>query len=105
MIVAKIDRQQVIGALKATGSSDPDVLYARKEEMLAPSKSMKLLGTAPIIMGVIMTLTIIGSVVGIPAICFGYFVRKRIRTNIQMAEAAFAEYTSALQSGTPAPAV
>lgn len=96
MPVAKLEKQQVIGALKATGSSDPDVLYARKEELLVGSKSMKLLGIAPIIVGVAMSLTIIGAVVGIPAIRFGFFVRKRIRTNIQTAESALAEYTAAL---------
>ena len=98
MPVAKLEKQQVIGALKATGSSDPDVLYARKEELLVASKSMKLLGIAPIIVGVAMSLTIIGALVGIPAICFGFFVRKRIRTNIETAESALAEYTAVLSS-------
>lgn len=105
MAIAKLERQQVIGALKATGSSDPDVLYARKEELLAPSRSMKLLGIAPIIVGIAMSLTIIGAVVGIPAILFGFFIRKRIRTNIRTAESALSEYTAALQFKAQAAAV
>ncbi len=105
MAIPKLERQQVIGALKATGSSDPDVLYARKEELLAPSRSMKLLGIAPIIVGIAMSLTIIGAVVGIPAICFGFFIRKRIRTNIRTAESALSEYTAVLQSKAHAAAV
>ncbi len=92
MPVAKIEIQQVLGALKATGSSDPDVLFARKEELLAESRKMKLLGVFPIVVGVAMSLTVIGAVVGIPAIFFGLFVRKRIRTNVQNAESAYTEY-------------
>jgi len=33
----KIDKQSVIGTLKATGSRDRDILYAQKSELLAPS--------------------------------------------------------------------
>jgi biopolymer transport protein ExbB/TolQ len=96
MAIAKIERQQVTGALKATGSSDADILFARKEELLAESRKMKLLGILPIIVGVVMCITIIGAVVGIPAIVFGLFVRKRIRTNIANAEAAYADYLTAI---------
>jgi len=96
MPVAKIEIQQVLGALKATGSSDPDVLFARKEELLAEPRKMKLLGVFPIIVGVAMSLTVIGAVVGIPAIFFGLFVRKRIRTNVQNAESAYTEYLASI---------
>ncbi|MBL0157230.1 MAG: hypothetical protein IPP47_09040 [Bryobacterales bacterium] len=105
MAIAKLERQQVIGALKATGSSDPDVLYARKEELLAPSRSLKLLGIAPIIVGIAMSLTIIGAVVGIPAILFGLFIRKRIRANIGTAESALSEYSDTLRAKAQAAAV
>lgn len=96
MIVPKIERQQVIGALKATGSSDPDVLYARKEELLIESRRMKLLGIFPVIVGVAMSLTVIGAVVGIPVILFGLSVKKRIRTNIETADATVAEYLASI---------
>jgi hypothetical protein len=102
MAVAKLEKQQVIGALKATGSSDPDVLYARKEELLAESRKMKLLGIFPIIVGVAMSLTVIGAVVGIPVILFGLFVKKRIRTNIETAESALAEYLASIGGRTQA---
>jgi hypothetical protein len=92
MAIAKIEREQVLGALKLTGSSDPDVLYARKEELLADSRRMKLLGVLPIVAGIAMSLTIVGAVIGVPAILFGVSVRKRIRTNIETAEAALAHY-------------
>lgn len=92
MPVAKIEKQQVIGALKATGSSDADVLFARKEEMLTESRKMKLLGIFPILVGVDMSLTIIGAVVGVPAISFGLWVKKRMKNNIRTADEAYQEY-------------
>jgi hypothetical protein len=41
MVVPKLDQQQVIGALKSTGSIDPEVLYLKKEEMLSESQKVK----------------------------------------------------------------
>lgn len=97
MPVAKIEKQQVLGALKATGSSDPDVLFARKEELLAESKKMRLLGIVPIVVGVAVSLTIIGAIAGIPAILFGLWVRKRIKTNVETADAAYAAYLGSIR--------
>jgi hypothetical protein len=45
MVVLRMEKQQVIGSLKATGSTDPDVLFAKKEEMLIGSRRMKFLPT------------------------------------------------------------
>jgi hypothetical protein len=83
MVVPKLEKQQVIGALKATGSSDPDVLFARKEELLAESKKVKILGIAPIIVGVVVSLSIIGAVVGIPAILSGSPCEIEFATTLQ----------------------
>ncbi|BDC52638.1 hypothetical protein F183_A49530 [Bryobacterales bacterium F-183] len=103
MPVAKLDKQQVVGALKATHSNDPDVLFARKEELLADTRRLKLLGIAPIIMGVIMTLTIIGAFVGIPVMIFGFWVRGRLKSNIRVADETYAEFIhAALPPGTQA---
>lgn len=92
MVVPKIEKQQVIGALKATGSSDPDVLFARKEEMLIESRRMNLLPTFAFVVGGTMCLTIIGAVVGIPIILFGNAVRKTIKNNMANAEQGLSEY-------------
>lgn len=100
MLIPKLDRQQVFGALKATGSSDPDVLYARKEELLGDTYRMKILGIWPLFLGIFMTLTIIGAVAGIPLIIFGWVMRKRIKGNLKIAESTYNEYVSQLgQSG------
>jgi hypothetical protein len=96
MPIARLDRQQVLGALKSTGSSDPDVLYARKEELLTDTRRMKMLGTLPIIIGVICTITIIGAVAGIPALIFGIVMRRRIKSNFRIADEVYAEYVGQL---------
>jgi hypothetical protein len=96
MIVPKLDWQIVTGALRATGSTDPDVLYAKKEELLIESRRMKFLGPFAYIVGGSMCLTIIGAVIGIPIVLFGRAVSKTVKGNIAVADAALAEF---LQSG------
>lgn len=98
MPIARLDKQQVLGALKSTGSSDPDILYARKEELLAESRRMKLLGIAPIIVGLAMTVTIIGAVVGIPVMIFGIVMRRRIKSNFRIADEVYGEYVGQLST-------
>lgn len=102
MLIPKLDRQQVFGALKATGSSDPDVLYARKEELLGDTYRMKILGVWPLFLGTVMTLTIIGAVVGIPFMIFGWIMRKRIKGNLRIAESTYTEYVGQLSQQGPA---
>lgn len=92
MIVAKLERQQVLGALKATGSRDPDILFATKEGLLADTRKHKLLGIVPLIIGTIMTITIIGAIVGIPMLIFGFVVRSSLKRNIEVADSALAEF-------------
>ena len=96
MVVPRIEKQQVIGSLKATGSADPDVLFAKKEEMLIESRRMKFLPTFAYVVGGAMSVTIVGAVVGIPVILFGRAVKKTIRTNQSVADAGLLEYVESL---------
>jgi hypothetical protein len=98
MVIPKLTHQQVIGSLRATGSTDPDVLFARKEELLTETRRMKLLTIAPLIIGGILTISLIGAIVGIPAMIFGYLVRKTYNSNIAIADGALAEYMQSIQS-------
>ncbi|CAN5253233.1 hypothetical protein BH10PSE17_BH10PSE17_16840 [soil metagenome] len=88
-----LDKQQVIGHLKSTASNDGDILAARKGELVAEQKKYKMIGLVPIIAGTCMTLTIIGAIVGIPALILGFWVRSRGNKNIKLIEATYAEYT------------
>jgi len=96
MILPKLNHQQVIGSLRATGSTDPDVLFAKKEDLLSETKRLKLLGIVPLIAGSILTVTIIGAIVGIPMLLVGFSVRKSIKHNIAVTDAALAEYMQSI---------
>ena len=92
MVVPKIEKQQVIGALKATGSTDPDILFAKKEEMLVETKKLTILPVFAYVVGTAMSLTIVGAVIGIPVIFFGRAVSKAIKGNLQTADAGLDEF-------------
>jgi hypothetical protein len=102
MVIPKLTHQQVIGALRSTGSTDTDVLFAKKEELLTETRRMKLLTIAPLIIGGILTVSLIGAIVGIPAIIFGWLVRKTYNHNIATADAALAEYMQSIRSSSVA---
>lgn len=92
MVITELSPQQIIGALRSTGSTDRDILFAKKEELLAETNRLKLLGIAPMIIGGILTCTIVGGIVGIPMLIFGFFVRKSYKHNIKVSEETLAEY-------------
>jgi len=101
MILTKLSQQQVIGTLRSTGSTDPDVLFAKKEELLSETKRLKMLGVVPLIVGTILSISLIGAIVGIPMLIVGFSVRKAYKHNIAVTDAALADY---LQTITPASA-
>ena len=69
----RLDKQSVVGMFKATGSRDPDVLHAQKEKLLAQPKQLKLLAVICVVVGVVMTVTIVLAIAGIPSILFGWW--------------------------------
>ena len=94
----KLDKQSVIGILKATGSHDADVLHAQKEKMLAPPKQLKLLAIILVVVGTFMTITVILAIAGIPSILFGWWTWRFGARNIEAIEAGFAEYTGSVRA-------
>jgi hypothetical protein len=94
---AKLDKQSVIGTLKATGSRDPDVLYAQKQKLLTPGKHLRMLGMICIVIGVAFTVTVILAIAGIPSVIFGWWCWRFGTKNNAAVEAGFAEYV-----GSPA---
>ncbi len=88
----KLDKQSVIGALKATASRDPDILYSQKNELLSIPKQLKLLGMICIGVGAFFTITVILAIAGIPAIIFGWWCWSFSKKNIAAIEAGYAEY-------------
>jgi hypothetical protein len=88
----KMDRQSVIGALKATGSRDPDILYSQKTELLSLAKQLKLLGIICMVGGAFFTITVILAIAGIPLAIFGWWCWSFGKKNIAAVEAGYAEY-------------
>jgi hypothetical protein len=98
-VFVKLDKATVVGILKSGGSRDPDVLHAQKEALLSPVRSFKVWALILMVAGGLMTLTVIGAIVGVPSLLFGWFVWHRRAHNIAAVEAGFAEY---LASAAPA---
>lgn len=97
----RLDRQSVIGTLKACGSRDPDVLHAQVAQLVAGAKHLKLLGLICMVIGGFFTVTIIMAWVGIPSVIFGWWVGRFGKRNIQIVDAAYAEFlgSSAARAG------
>lgn len=96
----KMDRSSVLGALKSTGSQDRDVLHAQKEQLLAPYKNNKFVGMALIVLGALLSLTIVGALIGIPAVLGGIWLYRFTAKNIRVVEGAFAEYVGTAAAAT-----
>jgi Family of unknown function (DUF5362) len=88
----KVDKQSVIGTLKATGSLDADVLHAQKQKLLAPAKNLKLLSIMLMVGGGLLTLTVIAAIAGIPLALFGVWLWRFSTKNIAAVEAGYTEY-------------
>ena len=88
----KLDRSMVIGYFKSTGSRDPDILHTQKAEIMSAAKFPKMAGISLMVLGGLMTILILTAFIGIPLIGLGWWMRRRGVANVQVVEAAFAEY-------------
>lgn len=88
----RLDKQSVIGTLKATGTRDPDVLHAQKQKLLAPSKNLKMVSYIIMGCGLLLTITIFAAFAGIPFGLFGIWVYRFSSKNITTVETAYSEY-------------
>lgn len=100
-----VTSQQVIGALKATGSTDPDVLAAAKDELASTYKPLRWFGIWGLVTGALATALILTAFIGIPVFFFGLWALRRAKKNMATLESAFADYTSRLGSGETVPPV
>lgn len=91
----KLDKQSVIGALKACSSRDPDVLFAHKQQLLTPAKHLKLLGYICLAGGAFLTITVILAIAGVPLMMFGWWVQRFGKQNIGTVENGYAEFLTA----------
>jgi len=96
-----LSREQVMGALKSTGSKDPDVLLAAKEEFASNYRPIKWFGIWGMVCGVLMTMLIVMAPLGIPLFFLGLWWFKRAKKNSAMIEGTFAEYVGGLTGQGP----
>ena len=91
-----LTREQVMGALKSTGSKDPDVLLAAKEEFASNYRPIKWFGIWGMVCGVLMSLLIVLAPLGIPLFFLGVWWYKRAKKNSLLIEQTFNEYIVSL---------
>ena len=94
----KIDKQTVIGTLKATGTRDADILHAQKEKLIAPSKNLKILSYILMVGGALLSITVILAIAGVPLALFGFWMFRFSSKNLAAIEAGYTEYLAASPS-------
>jgi hypothetical protein len=95
--------EALLGALKATGSTDRDVLYAAKEEFAARYRPLRWFGIWGLVSGGLATALVITAFIGIPLMILGWWWLRRARRNLATIEATYATYTGQV-AGALAPA-
>lgn len=88
----RLDKHDVIGALNAVGSRDPDILHARKATLLAPFRIPRFVGVCLLVAGGIATITHLSIIMGVPAILAGGWILYLTSTNVAAVEAGYVEY-------------
>jgi Family of unknown function (DUF5362) len=87
--------QEVVLALKSTGASDEDVLYAAKSEFAEPFRYQKIWGVCLVAFGVALSLTLIGALLGIPIAVVGLWIWRKGQRNLTVVDTAYSKYQSA----------
>jgi hypothetical protein len=95
-------RSQIVGALKAASSTNPDVLLHVKEDLLDQYRPLKMMSVVPIFCGVLISLTVIGALIGVPLVILGIFLRRKCKRNMATVESAYEEYLASLGLRLPA---
>jgi len=88
----------VIGQLKALASQDPQVLESRRQQLIQQQQPLKLGSLAFLIIGAIMTISVIGAIVGLPMLAIAGWVQWKARTNLKVIDGAYREFTSGGES-------
>ena len=106
MQLTRMTPQQVVGLLKATGSTDPDILLAASESHASKLRLAKIGGMIFMIVFGFISLIMLISVIGIPdAIPTGLFatggwwVQRNAKRNIATIEETFQKYLAGIGAG------
>jgi hypothetical protein len=88
-----ITRDEVIASLRSTGSSDPDVLAAAKEEMAATVAPLRRMAVVWLLLGFLALATRPGIFVAAPLVGAGVWSGIRALRNGRAIDQGYAEYT------------
>lgn len=89
---ATVDKQSVIGMLKATGSHDPDVLERERAHLLSAARAGWIAGAVLISIGITVCFTGAGVLAGIPMLAVAAWLMYRGKRNVDAIESGFAEF-------------
>jgi hypothetical protein len=84
--------QEVVLALRSTGATDEDVLYAAKTEFAEPFRYQKISGVSMAVFGALVSLTGVGAVLGIPVAILGLWMWRKGARNLAVVDTAFGQY-------------
>lgn len=90
----KLDKSSVIGYLKSTGSRDPDIIHTQKANLVSLAKFPKYVGVYVMVLGAMLTITILMSFIGIPMLILGWWMRGRGVQNLKVVEQGYSEYSA-----------
>lgn len=96
----RLDQRTVLGHLAGIGSRDPDVLYAARMDWLARVRLASVGGACIIVLGTLLTLTVVMAPVGAALLAVGWWLWRRGHANRRTVEAAYEEFVNS--RGSPA---
>lgn len=87
-----MDRQSVVGALKATGSRDADVLHSQRNELLSAPEAIEIARPHLHDDRCDLHRDVILAIVGIPCVIRGWWCWRFGKHNIAAIEAGYTQY-------------
>lgn len=91
-----ITTEQVRRALELTRSSDPDVLAAAREQLLAHARAVRTLATTGAVVGALATATLYGAPLGLPLLAGCWWLRRRAGRALAAGAIAYDRHLAAL---------
>lgn len=83
------------GYIAQAGTGNPVVLEARRQELLQRQQPAKIGSLAFLVIGGILTITIIGAILGIPMLAIAGWVQWKVRGNLRVIDDAYRALVSA----------
>ncbi len=87
-----VDKQWVIGTLKAVGSKDPDVLHAARLKMLSAVGFTRIVGAGLAGLGILLLVYAATRWSSGPLLLAGWWLWRRGARNVAAVEAGYAEF-------------